>query len=344
MRVLVIRLGGVGDVLMALPMLSALRKIEKSVFVTWLCGESVAPLLKTVVGIDELLVIDDRRLLKGRTWEQLAELAGVWQLLFGRRFDLVLTPYLDIRYRLLSLTVVAGNRRSFRRAPGRLGLVHGRYRADEHIRLAVGSEMSGQSAVSELPRLSGRLSDDLQEKLNSLPRPLIALAPGGAHDTASGNPLRLRRWPLESYAALAGRLIARHQGVIVTGSSSDQVASAAFRHLQVSNLIGKTSLTDLLALYGQCDAVVTHDSGPLHVAIAAGVPVVALFGPTNPAEFLPVNARIHVLWGGKQWACSPCYDGKTYAPCSDNACLRSITVDTVLKTLDGALRDNEILR
>jgi heptosyltransferase-2 len=114
----------------------------------------------------------------------------------------------------------------------------------------------------------------------------------------------------------------------LTGSSSDEWVSKAFQNSGAIDLIGKTSVMDLVALYGQCRLLISHDSGPLHLAALTGTPVLALFGPTNPFEKVS-GAENQVLWGGETLACRPCYDGRNYADCQDNQCLKSIDIEKV---------------
>ena len=114
---------------------------------------------------------------------------------------------------------------------------------------------------------------------------------------------------------------------------SDKWVSAAFRKLSVVDLVGKTTVTDLVSVYNCCDAVVTHDSGPMHLAALAGAPLVALFGPTDPSWFAPRQKKVKVLWGGSDLACRPCYDGRGYTQCMDNRCIQEISVEMVIDEL-----------
>jgi heptosyltransferase-2 len=65
----------------------------------------------------------------------------------------------------------------------------------------------------------------------------------------------------------------------------------------------------------------------MHLARLVRAPLVALFGPTSPAEFMLEDERTTVLWGGRHLACRPCYDGRDFAECRDNVCMQSISVD-----------------
>ena len=79
----------------------------------------------------------------------------------------------------------------------------------------------------------------------------------------------------------------------------------------------------------QSDLVITHDGGPLHLALLAGTRLIALFGPTSPHEKVPERDGVVVLWGGADLACRPCYDGNDYADCPLNVCLTEVSVERV---------------
>lgn len=323
LKVLVIKIGAVGDAVMALSMLSAIDRKEPGSKITWVCGETVAPLVRAANRVDEVIELDDHRLLKGGKIGALSVLLGLWLKLWGRRFDLIVTGHSDSRYRLLGLTARGKIRRSFGEKEGRRWPVPGRYHADEYVRLITG--LDGPSASrGEIPVLQADLAPNLGEKLAPSKR-VVALAPGGAKNLLRDD--ALRRWPLENYVALAEKFLKGGIQVVVTGSPADQWVSDSFKHLAVLDLVGQTSLTDLIALYRQCRLVVTHDSGPLHLALASGARVLALFGPTAPAEKVPAREKVRVLWGGEHLACRPCYDGRNYADCADNQCLKSLAVE-----------------
>ena len=98
----------------------------------------------------------------------------------------------------------------------------------------------------------------------------------------------------------------------------------SFAGLPVVDLVGKTDLIELAGAIQACDLLITHDSGPMHLAFLARTPTIALFGPTRPSERLPHDAKVRALWGGTHLACRPCYDGREYAPCPNNVCIQSI--------------------
>jgi heptosyltransferase-2 len=275
--------------------------------------------------VDELVVIHDRRLLKGGVPGAFSVLAPLWLKFLGKSFDLIVTGHSDSRYGLLSFTALGKIRRQFGESPEGRWPVPGRYHADEYVRLITGQ--NGPDAPKGItPILSLPLPQSLAEKL--VPgKKVVALAPGGAKNILRDD--ALRRWPLEHYVQLTEKLLQKGYQVITTGSMGDDGIRDSFKHLSVVDLVGQTSVMDLIALYGRSDLVITHDSGPLHLAIASGKPVIGLFGPTVPWEKVLRAERIKVLWGGEQLACRPCYDGKNYAVCAKNECLQSISVNQV---------------
>jgi heptosyltransferase-2 len=337
MRALIVELGSLGDVVMALSMIDALRARYGDVSISWLCRRSVAPLLEATLAINELIVVDDEKFVGGRI-AKLLEAARTWFRLAGRRFDLVLVGNPDWRYRFLVLGVRARELRSFGGKEGRPFPIPGRYHGDEYIRLV--TEHDGPRGWRGLQRrLTVSVPTSLERTIVGIESPLIALAPGGAKNILRDQPLK--RWPLESYVQLAKILVARGHSVLVVGAASDAWVKDAFTKLGIVDLVGQTTVIDLVGLFGKCDLVVTHDSGPMHLAALAGVPIVALFGPTDPASFAPRAKNVRVIRASVELACRPCYDGSEYAKCSENVCMRLISVTEVLTAVDDLLAGRE---
>ncbi|MFZ0702992.1 MAG: lipopolysaccharide heptosyltransferase II [Candidatus Acidiferrales bacterium] len=130
----------------------------------------------------------------------------------------------------------------------------------------------------------------------------IALAPGAAYGSA-------KCWPPERFAAVADALVAEFGAdVILFGASSEQgicrQIAERMRHRPVI-LAGQTSIGELPAFFSRCSLFVGNDSGAMHVAAAVGVPVVAVFGSTDPQGTAPVTFRKNLIQ--HQVACSPCF-------------------------------------
>lgn len=161
-------------------------------------------------------------------------------------------------------------------------------------------------------------------------KPLIFLNPGASYGPA-------KRWPVERFARLASRLqAARSARIVITGSPEEAglaelLASSLPRRPIV--LSGRTSLRGLLGILSWADLFITNDSGPMHMANALGVPVVGLFGPTNPAVTRPYQPPSTVIWKGA--ACWPCL----YRSCPyGHQCLTAIEPEEVLEAALSYLR------
>ncbi|HSX37332.1 MAG TPA: glycosyltransferase family 9 protein [Chlamydiales bacterium] len=322
-RILIVKIGAIGDVVMTLPLLTYFRKRSPSIHITWVAGKTVAPILQATKMIDQIIQVDECALFKGSFSKRIAQLLRIQTKFIGKSFDLILTGHIDKRYRLISLFAKSRNRRALQRGNQRQCPVAGRYHANEYLRLA--SEIDDWNLFEEdLPELTIQTSKHWD--CNG-----IALAPGGAKNILAEDDLR--RWPVEHYAELAQKLKSCGIQVFLTGSSSDLWTVPYFEGLDCRNLIGKLDLLETIQLYQHIKLLITHDSGPLHLAKLARCPAIGLFGPTNPAEKVGKKDRIRVLWGGENLTCRPCYDGKRYAPCKQNKCLQEITVQQVFSEI-----------
>lgn len=150
--------------------------------------------------------------------------------------------------------------------------------------------------------------------------------------------LPLRRWSDENYVALARLLVASDPTLVVgfTGSADeagrvDELAGAVGSERAVS-LAGRTTLRELLVLYGQAELLITNDSGPAHFAALTPIDVIALFGPETPLLFAAHGPRSHPLWA--HIACSPCVNAfnNRQSACRQNVCMQRLSVDRVFRT------------
>ena len=166
-------------------------------------------------------------------------------------------------------------------------------------------------------------------------------APGGRLVIFNANAsdlLPLRRWDGKNYVALAKRFLEKFSEIRIVFSGSKAESSeisALVREVGSSRcfcLAGRTTLRQLLVLYGLAEVLVTNDSGPAHFAMLTGIDAVTLFGPETPLLFAPPGPRSHAIYAGL--ACSPCinaYNNRQTA-CRNNICMKTITVDQVFET------------
>jgi heptosyltransferase-2 len=161
-------------------------------------------------------------------------------------------------------------------------------------------------------------------------KPVVLINPGASYGPA-------KRWPVERFARLASRLQeTRSAQIVVTGAPGEAPIAAAMASAMERPpvvLAGKTALRGLLGILSQARLFITNDSGPMHMANALGVPVVGLFGPTDPAATRPYQPPSTVIWKGA--ACWPCL----YRACPfDHRCMTAIAPEEVLEAAEAYLR------
>jgi ADP-heptose:LPS heptosyltransferase len=174
--------------------------------------------------------------------------------------------------------------------------------------------------------------DDARRRARALvetgTRPLVGIHASGGRQS--------KQWHLDRFAA-TGRAVAARTGatIVLTGSAADRAmvedVAARLAGVHVISTPGQVDLPDLAGLLSELDVLVTGDTGPMHLAAAVGTPVVALFGPSDPARYGPLApveriVRVHL-------PCSPC--GQVRLPpvrCRGHVpdCLDGITVDVVV--------------
>jgi heptosyltransferase-2 len=209
-------------------------------------------------------------------------------------------------------------------------------RLDQTVKrfVALGQERD-QSAIESLdPSLRPRLRADrdnlvrlrAEHALTPGAR-LVALMPGAEYGVA-------KRWPAAHYGELAAALAGGGADVVVLGSAKergigDEVVAAA-ANARVRNLCGRTALADVVDLLAASSVAVSNDSGLMHVAAAAGAPVVAIYGSSSPAFTPPLTDAAAILW--LRLECSPCFARE--CPLGHLRCLKELTPRTVLEAID----------
>jgi lipopolysaccharide heptosyltransferase II len=158
-------------------------------------------------------------------------------------------------------------------------------------------------------------------------RPLLALCPGAEYGPA-------KRWPAEHFGELARVRQGEGWDVWLFGSEQDRPVCAQVNEAAGGgcvDLSGRTTLAQAVDLLSLADAVVSNDSGLMHVAAALGHPLVSLFGSSDPAHTPPLSNRAQVL--SLRLPCSPCF--KRECPLGHLDCLRQLPVEQVLAALDA---------
>ncbi len=127
-------------------------------------------------------------------------------------------------------------------------------------------------------------------------------------------------------------MLLKHEGVciIITGVESERkdvdIICDAVSHERCINFAGKTTFFELIGLYNIADVLITNDSGPVHFSSLTDIKTFAFFGPETPKLYGPLGENCRVFYSN--YACSPCVSAFNHrkSPCSDNRCLKAISV------------------
>ena len=334
-RILVVRLGAVGDVVRTRVAFSGLRALYPQARLEWLVEDRARAALDGIVGLDAVVTVPRTRL---SVAQAPSLLAGVVRELRSRRYDLAV----DFHGILKSALLVRASR-----TPIRVGYDRGLSREWSHLfythrvrfepthvsrfeRNAALVRYLGGEVLAGPPPLA--LSPSVVEEIDgaSLPPDPVLLHPGTSEAT------RYKRWPGRRYAEVALRIREAYGwpsvvawGPVAGERECAEEVVAASRGAAV--LAPPTpSLGHLLALLARVRLYVGADSGPMHLATLAGRPVVVLYGPTDPVENAPLpGVPARLLW--HDVGCNPCRVG-----CPIRVCLEALSVDEVVKAA-GAL-------
>ncbi|EAX46506.1 glycosyl transferase, family 9 [Thermosinus carboxydivorans Nor1] len=335
-RVVLIRLSSIGDVLHCTPVAKALKTACPACHLTWVVGEGPADVLVANPYIDELYVWPRERWERNLQSGRLGEARRLWRHL-GE--DLGCRPFdvaLDVHGLFLSGLVTSATG-----APRRIGLGGTRefnwlFMTEQAPKLADDVHVI-QQYLSILRPLGIRTAD--YNMTLCLTREAVAFADRflAAHGVEPDevlvaiNPVTTwpaKNWPPASFAAVAAALGVDCR-ILLTGGPRDKEVTAYIAQQAGTACIdaaGSTTLLELAALLARCRVVLTGDTGPLHMAVALGVPTVSIFGPTDPRKYGPLTPG-HVILQGEA-DCAPCH--KKVCRHQDIRCLRSVTPDAAI--------------
>jgi heptosyltransferase II len=320
-RILVVAPAWVGDMVMAESLFQSLHRQYPEAILDVLAPRWTLPLIRFMPEVSGGIALP-----LGHGELGLAERYRIGRDLRAKGYDLALVLPGSLKSALVPFFAGVGARRGFGGALRRLLLTEALAKpslpqVETFLALAPdgGEVLEPRLIVTDEQRAGTLAALGLQA-----PRArLLAIAPGAEYGPA-------KRWPTRHFAALAAAKRAQGWQVWVFGSPGDR--DAATEIPAEENLAGRTSLDQAVALLSLADAVVSNDSGLMHVAAALGRPQVALFGPSDPLRTGPHNAKAHVLRLGIE--CSPC--NKRICPLGHHRCLEDLNPAQVLALLPVA--------
>ena len=337
-KILFIQLSALGDTILAIPTIRAIRRAFPNAEVTMLASPTNLNYLAECPYID-------RRIPFHKPGSRLIS------LLRRERFDWAI----DLEHwpRLSALLAYATG------APMRVGFstkgqyrhflftetvphIQGRHEVRNFLSLAAQLNCSVQELGLEVwwrEKERAWVREVLVEEGISLEKPLIVLHPEAGR---RGEPRR--RWPQGRYVALANALVARYGAQIVLTGAPDEVAVseeiAERTKQQAVVLAGRTDVNQLAALFADATLVVSGNCGPMHLAAATGTPVIGLHGPTNFAQWGPWSRNSSIVRA--RIPCSPCLNlgfeyGCQALPDGTSPCMHTVAVAAVLRECERLL-------
>ncbi|MEX1138508.1 MAG: glycosyltransferase family 9 protein [Bacteroidota bacterium] len=338
-KILIVRTDRIGDVVLSLPMIAALRSLAPGALVAFLLRSYTKDLVRDQQGLDQILLYD-RGGVRKKFREMLSEIRS-------NRFDAVIVTYPTLRLGLLAF---------FARIPWRIGTGFRWYsflfnkKVFEHRKTAEKHEAEYNLSLlrvfgdvvekNALPKLMVTKENEreamevLHEMSMTENSPFVILHPGSGGSA--------RDWRPESFGKLGARLAERGLNVVVTGGPAEErLKDTVVQHSKstAKALPRALPLLTLAALIRKAAVFVSNSTGPLHIAAAVGTPVVAFYPPIrqcSPTRWGPLTDR-KVIFEPRAADCPRCKGG----PCESNVCMDLITVEAVEKAVNSLLAKTE---
>ncbi len=331
---LIILMGSLGDVARGLCMVSHIKNYLPKCRLTWLVEPKWSDLVSIHPQLDRIIVFDRTK-----------NILGLWKLykdLTREHFDIALDLQRHFKSGFFSLLSGAKRRIGFHRRNAKefnwlfnnehIGYVSNELELPKWRHYLKFTEYLGYPEPSELDfgLACANPGVELPHIVAQTGEPFIAVVMGSSWES--------KDWFFERYHRLVKDiLLTDNRPVVLVGDQSKTADAAELCDTigpgKLINLVGKTSLLEVVAVLKAAAAAVGPDSGPGHLAAAVGTPYVTLFGPTSPARAAPYKCEHLVVQS--ELSCIACY--KKRCPDRDRPCMQLVTVDKVKEKLSAAL-------
>lgn len=342
-RILIVKLGAIGDVIHALPALRTLRKNLPKAYIAWIVEQKASLILKGNDDLDELIVIDTKKWRREIGLKTIREIRELLSHLKGRKFDVALDLQGLIKSGLITYLSGAESRIGY-------GCPHLRERLNglftnikvcplESERHVIDLALSllrplnitkiDKETRFNIPKEDEEYIDTfIREKGLNRGKALVIINPGAGWKT--------KLWGTANYAALADMIATKNKAdiVITWGPREEEMATEVRSKMKERGILSPPApLPSFISLLKRCTLLVGADTGPLHLAAALGKRCVGIYGPSDPSRNGPYGEGHRVVY--KKMGCSNCYK----RVCDDLSCMQTITPAEVYGEVDSLLKE-----
>lgn len=345
-RIVVRTANWIGDAVMGLPAIEALKRLFPAAELSLLVKPHIAPIFECNPAVSDIVIYDALGAHKGLSGRM--RLAGE---LRARDFDCAVLFQNAFEAALIAFLAKIPRRIGYARDLRSVFLtdpieVSAEIKEQHHVQyyLNIIKELGGTEVSNPLPVI--RISSDDEERADELlssfevvnGTPIIGVSPGASYGPA-------KRWAPKNFAFVLDEFSKSSGAVpLIFGSDDDvEIAEELSKGLSVKhhNLVGKTDLREFMALARRLELFISNDSGPMHIAAALGTPTLAIFGSTSDKLTGPLGAKVRVV--KEEMDCAPCFE--RVCPKGHYECLTNIDPARVLEVALSfvEVKKNEVL-
>ena len=332
-RILVVRVGALGDTLMVTPTLRALRRQHPLAEIDVLCSEPAGALLDGNPHVSRIVRLGQRNVPYAVSLEK-QQLVGA---LRARRYDMAILLESAPRYRDLLTRANIPEIRSFAESPfDPLQHCIVNYLGVAGADVFQAGDLDMELHLAEVETAAAR------SLLHDLPQPRVGIHVGyGPRRGKKHQSQRLRGWKPEHVVQLVHDLLGRRVSIVLTGSAEDRTETERFVQGlppdRIRSLAGRTSVRALAAVIGSLDVFVSVDTGAAHIAAAVGTPLAVLWGPAIYEQTRPVSTCSPIRIVRVPVPCAPCYGTPLMKSCTRNICMEGISPGLALDAVNDLL-------
>ncbi len=343
MKILIFKVGAMGDVLMTTPLIKQLRNLAPKDELVYYVGNWSKAILQNNPNINRIETFDDKIVFE----KNLPELLKLRNKIKKEKFDIAFildrawTEFVFIASCKIPIRIGLNKKNEGWSLTHCVNDLKGRHHIESYLLLADCWKPFNILHNMKNMELFPTKEDikNAKEKIKNIKKksPIICVCPGGAKNP--GQDMPARKWAKENFLDLIKNLKIKYPkcAIVLLGGNDDKNIGELLLEdkKQTYNFIGKTTIGETFEIMKNSNVIISSDIGPMHIASASLKPVISLFGPTDPEEKYPIHYENLVIW--KHPPCSPCFDNKEYEKCGTYICMKTITIKMVMEKVKEAL-------